>query len=243
MASGLSWAAVGLGGHKMPGTLMFMIYPSASGKNVTFSPRLSTDHTEPELYAGVDFEILSNATGLMNETTYVYSAVCHNCRTWPGGSIDVNSTSQHFIFASGPGGSVGSDSDRASVKLHYEHGAFTMDMLHATGPAGPTVLNLATADNNEGSTLVGQVTEGMNDWAALIHAVIMVGCFVGLMPFGILILRLGEWVRWHGLNQAVAMVGVIVGLGLGIKAGTLYNRVSFLLGNMNSEYVTTLLTG
>ncbi|KAL1865689.1 hypothetical protein Daus18300_007065 [Diaporthe australafricana] len=224
MARGLSWAAVGLGGHKMPGSLMFMIYPSASGKNVTFSPRLATDHTEPGLYAGVDFEVLSNVTGLMNETTYVYSAVCHNCRTWPGGSIDVNSTSQQFMFASGPGGTVGSDSDKASVKLHYEHGAFTMDMLHATGPAGPAVLNLDTADDNEGSALVGKVTEGMNDWVAVIHAVFMIGCFVGLMPFGILILRLGEWVRWHGLNQAVAMIGVIVGLGLGIKAGTMYNR-------------------
>ncbi|KAL2292123.1 hypothetical protein FJTKL_10771 [Diaporthe vaccinii] len=228
MARGLSWASIGMGGHKMPGSLMFMIYPSASGKNVTFSPRLATDHTEPEFYPSLDFETLSdaNATGLMNETTYVYSAVCHNCRTWRGGSIDVNSTSQQFIFATGPGGDVGSDSDQASVRLHYEHGAFTMDMRHATGPTGPAVLNVATADDNEGSTLVGQPVEGMNDWVAVIHAVFMIGCFVGLMPLGILILRLGGWVRWHGLNQGVAMIGVIVGLGLGIKAGTLYNRVS-----------------
>ncbi|KAJ0120346.1 integral membrane protein [Diaporthe amygdali] len=224
MARGLSWASIGLGGHKMPGSLMFMIYPSASGENVTFSPRLATDHTEPEFYPSLDFETLSNATGLMNKTTYVYSAVCHNCRSWRGGFLDVNSTSQQFIFATGPGGTVGSDSEQASVKLHYEHGAFNMDMLHATGPAGPAVLNVVTADDNEGATLVGEPTEGMNDWVAVIHAVLMIGCFVGLMPFGILILRLGEWVRWHGVNQGVAMVGVIVGVGLGIKAGTRYNR-------------------
>lgn len=234
MARGLSWAAVGMGGYKMPGSLMFMIYPSASGKNVTFSPRLATDHTEPEFYRSLDVETIVNATGLMNETTYVYSAVCHNCRAWRGGSLDVNSTTQQFIFATGPGGNTGSDSDQASVKLHYEHGAFTMDMRQATGPAGPAVLNAATADDNEGSALVGDPVEGMNDWVAVIHAVLMIGCFVGLMPFGILILRLGGWVRWHGLNQGVAMVGVIVGLGLGIKAGTLYNRVS-LLGNMNEK--------
>lgn len=210
----------------MPGSLMFMIYPSASEKNVTFSPRLATDHTEPEFYPSLDFETLTNATGLMNETTYVYSAVCHNCRNWRGGSLDVNSTSQQFIFATGPGGNSGSDSDQASVKLHYEHGAFTMDMRRATGPAGPAVLNLDTADDNEGSVLVGEPVEGMNDWIAVIHAVFMIGCFVGLLPLGVLILRLGEWVRWHGLNQGVAMVGIIVGLGLGIKAGTLYNRVS-----------------
>lgn len=235
MARGLSWAAVGMGGPKMPGSLMFMIYPSASGKNVTFSPRLATDHTEPEFYPSLDVETVANATGLMNDTTYVYSAVCHNCRTWRGGSLDVNSTTQQFIFASGPGGNAGSDSDRASVKLHYEHGAFTMDMRAATGAAGPAVLNAATADDNEGSALVGDPVEGMNDWTAVIHAVLMIGCFVGLMPFGILILRLGGWVRWHGLNQGVAMVGVIVGLGLGIKAGTLYNRVSPILNTKDEK--------
>lgn len=242
MARGLSWAAVGMGGHKMPGSLMFMIYPSASEKNVTFSPRLATDHTEPELYRSLDFETLSNATGLMNETTYVYSAVCHNCRSWRGGSLDVNSTSQQFIFATGPGGDEGSDSDQASVKLHYEHGAFTMDMRHATGPAGPAVLNVVTADDNEGSVLVGEPVEGMNDWVAVIHAVFMIGCFVGLMPLGVLILRLGGWVRWHGLNQGVAMIGVIVGLGLGIKAGTLYNRVRFILKEKREKF-GALLTG
>lgn len=219
---------------------MFMIYPSSSEKNVTFSPRLATDHTEPEFYPGLDVETLANATGLMNETTYVYSGVCHNCRTWRGGSLDVNSTTQQFIFATGPGGDQGSDSDQASVKLHYEHGAFTMDMRFATGPAGPAVLNLASTDDNEGSVLVGEPVEGMNDYVALIHAVVMIGCFVGLMPFGILILRLGGWVRWHGLNQGVAMIGVIVGLGLGIKAGTLYNRVSSVLGNI--EGLVDLLT-
>lgn len=235
MARGLSWAAVGLGGHKMPGSLMFMIYPSASEKIATFSPRLATDHTEPEFYSGLDFDTLTDGTGLMNGSTYVYSAVCHNCRTWRGGSLDVNSTSEQFIFATGPGGTAGSDSDRASVKLHYEHGAFTMDMKHATGPAGPAVLNLDTADDNEGSALVGEPVEGMNDWVAVIHAVFMIGCFVGLMPLGILIVRLGGWVRWHGLNQGVAMIGVIVGLGLGIKAGTLYNRVSQVLRNTNQR--------
>jgi hypothetical protein len=206
---------------------MFMIYPSASEENVTFSPRLATDHTEPEFYPSLDVETLANATGLVDQSTYVYTAVCRNCRAWPGGLLDVNSTSQQFIFATGPGGAAGSDSDQASVKLHYEHGAFTMDMQHATGPAAPAVLNAVTADDNEGSTLVGEPVEGMNDWVALVHAVFMIGCFVGLMPLGILIVRLGGWVRWHGLNQGVAMIGVIVGVGLGIKAGTLYNRVSF----------------
>ncbi|KAG8169191.1 hypothetical protein KVR01_001940 [Diaporthe batatas] len=224
MARGLSWAAVGMGAHKMPGTLVFMIYPSASENNITFSPRLATDHTEPEYHPALDYETLANATGLVNDSTYIYSAVCHNCRTWRGGSLDVNSTSERFIFATGPGGTAGSDSDQASVKLHYEHGAFTMDLQHATGPVRPAVLNAVTADDNDGSQLVGEPVQGMNDWVAVIHAVFMIGCFVGLMPLGMLMVRLGGWVRLHGFNQAVAMIGVVVGLGLGIKTGTLYNR-------------------
>ncbi|ROV94566.1 hypothetical protein VMCG_08145 [Cytospora schulzeri] len=232
MPRGEYWAAVGLGNNKMPGTLVLMIYSSASADNVTFSPRLANGHTEPEYYSGLDYETLADNTGLVNTSTYVYSAVCHNCRSWPSGSIDVNSTAQEFIFATGPSGDVKSDSQQASVKLHYEHGTFSMDMKHATGPTGPAVLDFSTADENDGASLVGKVTEGMNDWVAVIHAVFMIGCFVGLMPFGILILRLGEWVRWHGLNQGVAMIGVIVGFGLGIKTSTLYNRSK----NFNSAH-------
>lgn len=217
----------------MPGSLVLMIYPSASEKNITFSPRLATDHTEPEYYSDLDYETLANATGLVNDSTYIYSAVCHNCRSWRGGSLDVNGTSEHFIFATGPGGTAGSDSDQASVKLHYEHGAFTMDMQHATGPVRPAVLNAVTADDNDGSALVGEPVEGMNDWVAVIHAVFMIGCFVGLMPLGMLMVRLGGWVRLHGFNQGVAMIGVVVGFGLGIKAGTLYNRASVVLRNMH----------
>lgn len=232
MLRGEYWAAVGLGNNKMPGTLVFMIYSSASADNVTFSPRLATGHTEPDYYPGLDYETLTDKTGLVNDTTYVYSAVCRNCRSWPGGSIDVNSTAQEFIFATGPIGDERSDNQRESVRLHYEHGTFTMDMTHATGPAGPATLNSTTADNDEGATLVGKVTEGMDDWVTIVHAVFMVGCFVGLMPFGILILRVGKWTRLHGLNQGVAMVGVIVGVGLGIKSSTLYTRVSCSQGDI-----------
>ncbi|KUI60602.1 hypothetical protein VP1G_07797 [Cytospora mali] len=224
MPTGEYWAAVGLGNDRMSGTLVFMIYSSASGENVTFSPRLATSNTEPEYYSSLDYETLTDNTGLVDDATYVYSAVCHNCRKWPGGSIDVTSKAQKFIFATGPAGDVRSDNQRESVKIHYEHGTFTMDMVHATGAAGPTTLNSTTAVYDYGATLVGQVTEGMTDWVAVVHAVFMVGCFVVLMPFGVLILRVGQWVRWHGFHQGVAMVGVIIGFGLGIKTSTLYNR-------------------
>ncbi|ROV89052.1 hypothetical protein VSDG_08736 [Cytospora chrysosperma] len=208
MPRGEYWAAVGLGNNKMPGTLVLMIYSSASADNVTFSPRLAAGHTEPEYYSSLDYETLADNTGLVNSTTYVYSAVCHNCRSWHGGSIDVNSTAQEFIFATGPAGDVRSDSQQASVKVHYEHGTFTMDLKHATGVAGPAVLNYTTADDNDGATLVGKITEGMNDWVAVMHAVFMIGCFVGLMPFGVLVLRAGKWSK--NFNTAHQIIGLIV---------------------------------
>lgn len=216
-----------MGNNQMPGSLVFMIYASSSGENVTFSPRLATSNSEPEYYSGLDYETITNSTGLVNQTTYVYSAVCHNCRSWPnGGAIDVNSTAQEFIFATGPVGELMSNNKMESVKMHDEHGVFTMDMQHATGPAGPVALTSTTTNNNDGTTLVGKVTEDMRDWVALFHAVFMIAFMVCLLPFGTLILRFTKGAVWHGLNQTIAFLGALVGFGLGVKTSTLYNRVS-----------------
>lgn len=214
-----------MGNDKMKGTLVFMAYASASADNVTFSPRLAHAETEPQFYAGLDYETIANGTGLVNGSTFVYSAVCHNCRRWPdGGQLDVTSAAEAFIFATGAFGDLTTDNQRASVRMHDEHGVFTMDLQHATGEAGPVTLNATTVD--DGATLVGKITETDRDWFALFHAVIMIGCFVGLLPLGVLLLKFGKWVRWHGVNQAFALLCIIVGFGLGIKTSTLYNRVS-----------------
>lgn len=222
---GETWAAVGLGNDEMKGTLVLMAYASANAENVTFSPRLANSETEPKYYSDLEYETITNSTGLMNASTFVYSAVCHNCRNWPnGGKIDVNSTTQKFIFATGPFGDLTTNNQKESVRKHDEHGVFTMNLQQATGEAGPVTLNSSTVDN--GATLVGKVTENDRDWVAVFHAVIMVGCFVGLLPLGVLLLKFGKWVRWHGVNQGLALVVIIVGFGLGVKTGTLYNRVS-----------------
>lgn len=222
MPKGEWWAAVGLGSSKMANSLVLMVYSSSSGDNLTFSPRLAKGHTEPEPYDHLDVETLAG-TGLVNETTYLYNAICHNCRSWPGGSVDVTSTAQKFIYATGPGGDAKSDSQAASVKIHYEYGTFTMDMKHATGSAGPVVLNSTTTDVNDG-VIAGSSKQGMTDYTAMFHAIIMIGCLLGLMPLGVLLLRVGGWVRLHGINQGVAAIGIIVGFALGVKSSTLYNR-------------------
>ena len=221
MPVGQQWAAIGLGSDKMAGALVLMIYSSSSDKNVTFSPRLAKGHSEPEFYKDLKYETLPG-TGFINNT-FVYSAVCHNCRSWPGGNLDVTATDQKCIYAAGPGGFVKSNSQKESIKYHSEFGHFTVDMKHATGPAGEPSLN---GDISADGITVGKWAGGKRDWAAIMHAVIMVGCFVGLMPLGVLILRLGEWVRWHGVNQLLALIGVIVGFGLGISISLRYVRVS-----------------
>lgn len=58
-----------------------------------------------------------------------------------------------------------------------------------------------------------------------IIAVLMILTFLGLMPFGIIVLRFIESVRWHGWNQTLATALVVIGTGLGVYCGLEYNRV------------------
>jgi hypothetical protein len=53
----------------------------------------------------------------------------------------------------------------------------------------------------------------------------MILAFVGLMPLGLVILRIMNSVKWHGLNQALSAAVAILGVMLGIYCGTMYNRV------------------
>jgi len=59
-------------------------------------------------------------------------------------------------------------------------------------------------------------------------ACIMISAFLGLMPGGILILRVMNRVKWHSINQTIASAAALIGTGIGIYAGTMYNRVSQL---------------
>ncbi|KAJ9129783.1 Integral membrane protein, partial [Pleurostoma richardsiae] len=154
--------------------------------------------------------------------TLVYSAVCHNCHSWPGGgTLDVQSSAVKAIYATGPSGLGKSNHRAAPLKYHSDYGSFTIDMRSALGSAAAPVLD---GKSLSAGTTLHDSESGQRDWVAIIHAVVMVFCFMGLMPFGVVILRVGEWVRWHGVNQGIAMVGVICGFGLGVKTGLLYIR-------------------
>ncbi|KAI1348924.1 hypothetical protein F5Y01DRAFT_290746 [Xylaria sp. FL0043] len=220
-----SWVAIGLGASTMGGNpLVLMAYPSASGTNVTLSPRQCHDHAEPVYDAGIAVSALSG-TGLFNDTTFVYNGVCANCRAWShGGKIDVASAAQEMAFAMGPVQDVRSDDLRLSVKMHSDYGAFTMDLVRATG-GGDDGVPVIPHENvaSDGAVLLSSET-GQIDSKAVLHAVFMVLAFVGMWPFGILVLRVGGSVKWHAVNQSVAFGLVLVGAILGFVISTTYNR-------------------
>lgn len=203
---------------------MFLVYTSASGKNITLSPRLPRKHSEPEYSSDIQVELLPG-TGYSNGTLTA-NFKCSNCRGANAAQInnynlDVTSTSQKMCFASGPSGEIKSDNLNAPIKRHSDYGSFTMDMQKATGAGGVAAVPL-TATPDEGAVQTSITTD--RDFSAKLHAVIMIFAFVVLMPFGIIILRVLGWVRWHGINQGFAAILVLVGAGLGIYIGTMYNR-------------------
>jgi hypothetical protein len=221
-----TWAAIGLGYNQMPNSLMLMIYTSANGQNVTFSPRLSYGNREPVYWDGMQYEVL-NGTGLFDDNNImVFSARCSNCRNWPNGYIDHTKTAQPCIFAEGPEGWVGSDDPAAPLKYHEVYGAFTMNMVAATGPKGAPLVpvSVATFLGQNASTILGDYKANGRDWGAALHAFCMLGSWMVLIPFGVLILRGGGRVKWHGINQGLAAIGALIGAGLGVYVSFSYNR-------------------
>jgi hypothetical protein len=214
-----------MGSDKMDNSLMFMVYSDPSGKNVTVSPRLSYGHVEPSYASNVSITVLPGTKIEGNTTTL--NAKCSNCTSWKGGSIDPKNTAAKFIFATGPGGNLNTKSLIAGIKRHATYGVFTMDLTKAVG-AGMVPIP-ATADS---AGVVQTQIKTDHDFSAPLHACIMIIAFVGLMPIGVLILRVLNSPKWHGFNQALSVVVALIGAFLGIYAGTMYNRSN----NFNSAH-------
>lgn len=94
-------------------------------------------------------------------------------------------------------------------------------MVQATGEGGvPTNTTLTSGAAAVGSARID------HDYGNAFHALIMTGAFVILFPLGVLFLRVFEKVILHWLNQAFAVLVVIVGAGIGIYISLMYNKVS-----------------
>lgn len=63
------------------------------------------------------------------------------------------------------------------------------------------------------------------DWALPVHAVLMCMAFVLVLPAGALALRFLQSVLWHGIAQAVGVLLVLIGFGIGVYVSHEYNRV------------------
>jgi hypothetical protein len=227
---GLQWGAIGLGADGMADdrhtSLVFVLYLAANGTGVTFSPRISRGHYEPEYFPDVQYQVLPG-TGVVNGSL-VFSMRCTaGCRNWMGGYIDVTDANQKAIFAVGPGGDMFTDDVRAPLSYHEDYGKFRINMQRTGGAADAPALD----DNSEseGTVLVdGSYNIGKSDRKATAHGLLMIFCFIGLFPLGVLILRIGDWVRWHALNQALALILVGVAGGVGIADSLYYQRVSLI---------------
>lgn len=234
----VSWGAVGLGSDDMKGALFLIVYMNERGDNVTFSPRIAYGNVEPHFFVDMEWDVL-DGTGVFDDHM-VFTARCtKSCRNWPSGKtskgyIDVSSPSQRAIYAVGPREGYASDSPKAPLKMHDEYGTFTIDMKRTRGIADAPVL---TEDSESEGTVSNSRKTGTSDGKATAHGVVMILCIIGLMPLGVVLLRFGGWVRWHALNQTIAMIGVLVGFALGIVTSFRYQRVGDFLSKLHGSTV------
>jgi hypothetical protein len=204
-----TWAGFGLGGQ-MAGTLMFIVYASNEGGNVTVSPRIATGHVMPQHTEDVQVQVLEG-TGIHNGT-FVVNAKCTNCRSWDGGSIKTTSTNQAMIWAAGKAGELNDNDLNANIQQHvgYEH--FSLDLTKATGTGGVPVVDASTSTiDNSGPT-------DDDHWggASGFHAFLMVAAFLIAFPGGYLLLRVFEkvWIHWG--VQSAGLILILLGMGVGI---------------------------
>jgi Cytochrome domain of cellobiose dehydrogenase len=87
---------------------------------------MSTGETELSYSSTINVEVLSGTT--VSNDTIVVNARCPNCQKWASGSLDLNSSSQQFIYALGPssGSVVKINTDSLSANLE-RHSAYAKE--------------------------------------------------------------------------------------------------------------------
>jgi hypothetical protein len=195
----------------MAGTLIFVTYASQDGKNVTVSPRIGTGHVMPTHTNDVQVDVLSGS-GIVNGS-FVVNAKCNKCRSWNGGKINVDSTSQAMIWAVGPTGTLKSNDVSAQISKHEGYNFFNINLQAATGAGGVPVVS-SSSDTVIGGGPVGG--DGHFRGATGFHAFLMVAAFLIVFPGGLLFLRVFEKVWLHWSVQSLALLMTILGMGVGI---------------------------
>jgi hypothetical protein len=240
-----SWMAVGFGSTMSSNTLMLISYLSADGHNLTNSVRFSDRHSEPTVEEGKVVENVSTdryapfSNTVSPDGIMIAHAVCRNCSTWRnGGGLNLSNTAEPFIFASGPNERLRDDEMNAPLRMHSFHGRFTLDMTVATNRTGdygrvpaPQDPGLQVGDGFWAfANYFSEAKGGMGrdrEWAGTAHGVVMGCAFLLIWPAGAISLRLLRRVVVHAAVQGLGVVFVVVGLGLGVYASKLYNKVLY----------------
>jgi hypothetical protein len=195
------------------------MYADLNQLDVTISPRIANGHSEPSFADTIDLETLPGTE--IKDDMFVVKAVCHFCRAWLGGSLDVTNTAHPMIYAFGPGQKLESSSLDASLKRHIRYGQFTMDLVHATGKGAVP----EPKSELDGVFLRGDMVRD-HDRANLAHAV--VGCLALflLWPMNIVVAGFFKRIGIHMGVSAFILVFLVISYGLGIATSYEYNRVS-----------------
>ncbi|KAF2014590.1 iron reductase domain protein [Aaosphaeria arxii CBS 175.79] len=211
-----SWVGVGFG-ESMKNSLMFIMYPSKSGNNVTLSPRISSSNAEPVVKDDVQLELLPG-TGVSDEMMTV-KAICRNCRVWSHGWIDEKSTAHPMIYAFGPGNRLQSNSLNAPLKRHIRYGRFTMDMVAATGASGVPEPSAAL----NGVSLEEGMTKD-HDRANRAHAIMGCLAIFILWPLNIFAAGFIKRIGVHVGLSVFIVIFLVASYALGIATSSEYNR-------------------
>ena len=103
----------------MDGSLMFVIYPATSN-DVTVSLRTAGGHDTPNALSSPS--ILVESSGI-NNGIMTANVLCFNCTGWTGNKgLDMQATTQPWIWATGPGDQQASDSQDAQIEKHKAYG-------------------------------------------------------------------------------------------------------------------------
>ncbi|KAF8851109.1 hypothetical protein BDZ45DRAFT_808600 [Acephala macrosclerotiorum] len=163
---------------------------------VTLSPRISTGSNEPRFSKDIRVEVLTD-TG--TDCKMAVGAICHNCRSWNRGSLDVLSIAQPWMYAFGSSGNlVTSDSPTAGLTQHTTYGKFTMHMTQAAVAGqlpNPT-------KQMSGVTVVGNQYIKNGDIVAPIHGRLMAALVIIFTPLLTLhllsvVIFVCEWLPRH----------------------------------------------
>ncbi|OBT58647.1 hypothetical protein VE04_01230 [Pseudogymnoascus sp. 24MN13] len=175
-------------------------------------------NSEPTFTMDVQVEVLDGSS--IQNDFFVMNALCRGCRSWNGGSLNLSTTAQPFIYAVGPNGvPISSDSQTAGLRRHDSFGHFTMNMIQATGPGGVPLASNITS----GATLLGSLVKD-GDKASKAHGFLMALVALVIIPFDVIIIGLFKWPLLHAFTGSFVLFLVLTAMGLGIYVSTEYNR-------------------